>query len=114
MNATSTHETISSSIERPILLSGANYLAHRFRLHQQSDASSHLSDSTSQSIMNERLGKLLQTFQGIEDKFKLMTGLEETISNLLSYMDLQNIEIDPELSDLISDISNGQKGNTWV
>ena len=24
----------------------------------------------SQSIMNERLGKLLQTFQGIEDKFK--------------------------------------------
>jgi hypothetical protein len=68
----------------------------------------------SQSIMNERLGKLLQEFQGIEDKFKLMTGLEETISNLLSYMDLQNIEIDPELSDLISDISNGQKGNTWV
>ena len=38
----------------------------------------------SQSIMNERLGKLLQTFQVIEDKFKLMTGLEETISNLLS------------------------------
>ena len=68
----------------------------------------------SQSIMNERLGKLLQTFQGIEDKFKLMTGLEETVSNLLSYMDLQNIEIDPELNDLISDISNGQKGNTWV
>ena len=34
----------------------------------------------SQSIMNERLGKLLQTFQGIEDKFKLMTVLEETIS----------------------------------
>ena len=68
----------------------------------------------SQSIMNERLGKLLQTFQGIEDKFKLMTGLEETVSNLLSYMDLQNIEIDPELSDLISDISTGQKGNTWV
>ena len=68
----------------------------------------------SQSIMNERLGKLLQTFQGIEDKFKLMTGLEETVSNLLSYMDLQNIEIDPELNDLISDISTGQKGNTWV
>ena len=68
----------------------------------------------SESIMNERLGKLLQTFQGIEDKFKLMTGLEETVSNLLSYMDLQNIEIDPELSDLISDISTGQKGNTWV
>ena len=68
----------------------------------------------SESIMNERLGKLLQTFQGIEDKFKLMTGLEETVSNLLSYMDLQNIEIDPELNDLISDISNGQKGNTWV
>ena len=68
----------------------------------------------SQSIMNERLGKLLQTFQGIEDKFKLMTGLEETVSNLISYMDLQNIEIDPELNELISDISTGQKGNTWV
>ena len=68
----------------------------------------------SQSIMNERLGKLLQTFQGIEDKFKLMTVLEETISNLLSFMDLQNIEIDPELNDLCSDISTGQKGNTWV
>ena len=52
----------------------------------------------SQSIMNERLGKLLQTFQGIEDKFKLMTGLEETISNLLSFMDLQKIEIDAELN----------------
>ena len=68
----------------------------------------------SQSIMNERLGKLLQTFQGIEDKFKLMTVLEETISNLLSFLDLQNIEIDPELNDLFSDISTGQKGNTWV
>ena len=64
--------------------------------------------------MNERVGKLLQTFQGIEDKFKLMTGLEETISNLLSFMDLQNSEIDPELNDLCSDISTGQKGNTWV
>ena len=68
----------------------------------------------SQSIMNERVGKLLQTFQEIEDKFKLMTVLEETISNLLSFMDLQNIEIDPELNDLCSDISTGQKGNTWV
>jgi len=29
-----------------LLLSGANYWAHRFRLHQQSDASSHSSDST--------------------------------------------------------------------
>ena len=29
-----------------------------------------------QSIINERLGKLLQIFQGIEDNFKLMTGLE--------------------------------------
>ena len=66
----------------------------------------------SQLIMNERLVKLLQTFQGIEDKFKLMTGLEETVSNLLSYIDLQNIEIDPELNDLITDISTGQKGNT--
>ena len=43
-----------------------------------------------------------------------MTGLEETVSNLLSYMDLKNIEIDTELNDLISDISTGQKGNTWV
>ena len=68
----------------------------------------------SQSIINERLGKLLQTFQEIEDKFKIMTGLEETISNLLSFMDLQKIEIDPELNELISDISSGQKGNTWV
>ena len=68
----------------------------------------------SQSIINERLGTLLQNFQGIDDKLKLMTGLEETVSNLLSYMDLQNIEIDPELNDLISDISTGQKGNTWV
>ena len=67
-----------------------------------------------QSIMNERLGKLLQIFQGIEDKFKLMTGLEETVSNLLAYMNLHNIEIDPELKDLISEISTGQKGNTWV
>ena len=67
-----------------------------------------------QSIMNERLGKLLQVLQGIEDKFKLMTGLEETVSNLLSYIDLHNVEIDPELSDLISEISTGQKGNTWV
>ena len=68
----------------------------------------------SQSIMNERLGKLLQTFQGIEDKFKLMTVLEETISNLLSFMHLQNIEIDPELNELISDISTGYKDNTWA
>jgi len=31
----------------PLLsLSGANYWAHRFRLRQQSDASSHSSDST--------------------------------------------------------------------
>ena len=45
-SATSTHETISSSIEPPLSLSGANYSAHRFRLRQQSDASSHSSDST--------------------------------------------------------------------
>ena len=43
-----------------------------------------------------------------------MTGLEETVSNLLSYLDLHSVEIDPELSDLISEISTGQKGNTWV
>ena len=43
-----------------------------------------------------------------------MTGLEETVSNLLSYMDLQNIEIEPERYDLVSDISTGQRGNIWV
>jgi len=32
MKATSTNETISSSIEPPLLLSGANYWVHRFRL----------------------------------------------------------------------------------
>ena len=31
-SATSTHETISRSIEPPLLLSGANHCAHRFRL----------------------------------------------------------------------------------
>ena len=50
----------------------------------------------SQSIINERLGTLLQNFQGIDDKLKLMTGLEETISNLLSYSEHHNIEINPE------------------
>ena len=68
----------------------------------------------SQSIMNERVGKLLQTFQGIEDKFKLMTGLEETISNLLSFMDLDDLEGDPEFRELISEISARQKGNYGV
>ena len=67
-----------------------------------------------QSIMNERLGKLLQIFQGIEDNFKLMTVLEETVSNLLAYMNLHNIGVDPELNDLISENSTGQKGNTRV
>ena len=67
----------------------------------------------SQSIMNENSANF-RDLSGIEDKFKLMTGLEETISNLLSFMDLQNMEIDPELNDLISDISTGYKGNTWV
>ena len=45
-SATSTHETISSSIEPPLSLSGANYWAHRLKLRQQSDASSHSPDST--------------------------------------------------------------------
>ena len=67
-----------------------------------------------QSIMNERLGKLLQVFQGVEDKFKLITCLEETVCNLLSYLDFHGVELDLELSDLISEISTGQKGNTWV
>ena len=68
----------------------------------------------SQSIINERLGTLLQNFQGIDDKLKLMTGLEETISNLLSYSEHHNIEINPEFRELLSNISAGQKGNTWV
>ncbi|MDA9795927.1 hypothetical protein N9C22_06740, partial [Paracoccaceae bacterium] len=68
----------------------------------------------SQSIINERLGTLLQNFQGVDDKLKLMTGLEETISNLLSYSEHHNIEINPEFRELLSDISAGQKGNTWV
>ena len=42
----STHAPISSSTEPSLLLSGANYWAHRFRLRQQSDASSHSFDST--------------------------------------------------------------------
>jgi len=49
-NATSTHETISSSIEPPLLLNGTNYWAHRFRLRQQSDASSHSFDSTKKKV----------------------------------------------------------------
>jgi len=50
MNANSTHETISRSIEPPLLLSGANYWAHRFRLRQQSDASSHILTAPSAHI----------------------------------------------------------------
>ena len=46
LQRTSTHETISSSIEPLLLLSGANYLAHRSRLRQQSDASFHLFDGS--------------------------------------------------------------------
>ena len=45
-NAASTHETISSSIEAPLLMSGVSCVQHRFRLRQYSDASSHSSDST--------------------------------------------------------------------
>ena len=67
-----------------------------------------------QSIMNERFGKLLQEYQGIEDKFKLITDLEETITNLLSYMELQGQIINPALSELFADISTGQKGNRWI
>jgi len=46
MSATSTHASISSWSAPPLLLSGANYWAHRFRLHQQFDASFDWSDST--------------------------------------------------------------------
>ena len=64
--------------------------------------------------MNEKIGKLLQNFQSIEGKFTLITGKEETVYNLLSFMDLDDLEGDPEFRELISEISARQKGNYGV
>ena len=59
--------------------------------------------------MNEKIGKLLQNFQSIKGKFTLITGKEETVYNLLSFMDLDDLEGDPEFRELISEISARQK-----
>jgi len=67
-----------------------------------------------QAIMTERIGYYLQNMQAIEDKYKVLTGLEETVSNLLSYMDLQGEEPEPGLTELFRDLCTGQKGTTWV
>ena len=64
--------------------------------------------------MNEKIGKLLQNFQSIKGKFTLITGKEETVYNLLSFMDLDDLEGDPEFRELISEISARQKGNYGV
>lgn len=64
--------------------------------------------------MNEKIGKLLQNFQSIKGKFTLITGQEETVFNLLSYMDLDDLEGDPEFRELVSEISARQKGNYGV
>ena len=64
--------------------------------------------------MNEKIGKLLQNFQSIKGKFTLITGKEETVYNLLSFMDLDDLEGDPEFRELISEISARQKGNNGV
>ena len=64
--------------------------------------------------MNEKIGKLLQNFQSIKGKFTLITGWEETVFNLLSFMDLDDLEGDPEFRELISEISARQKGNYGV
>ena len=55
--------------------------------------------------MNEKIGKLLQNFQSIKGKFTLITGKEETVYNLLSFMDLDDLEGDPEFRELVSEIS---------
>lgn len=67
-----------------------------------------------QAIMTEQIGYFLQEKQGIEDKFKLLTGLEETVSNLLSYMASQGEMLDADFIELMADICTGQKGTTWV
>ena len=67
-----------------------------------------------QAIMNERIGSLLQKMQGVEDKFKLLTELEETVANLLSYIELCGETPEPNLSALLQEICTGEKGHRWV
>lgn len=64
--------------------------------------------------MIEKIGKLLQLLQSIKGKFTLITGQEETVFNPLSYMDLDDLEGDPEFRELVSEISARQKGNYGV
>ena len=61
--------------------------------------------------MDEKIGKLLQNLQSIEGDLKEITGQEEAVSNLLSYMDLHDSEGDLEFRELVSEISARQKGN---
>jgi hypothetical protein len=61
--------------------------------------------------MDEKIGKLLQNLQSIEGDLKEITGQEEAVSNLLSYMDLHDLEGDLEFRELVSEISARQKGN---
>ena len=61
--------------------------------------------------MDEKIGKLLQNLQSIEGKLKDITGYEEAVSNLLSYIDLHDLEGDLEFRELVSEISARQKGN---
>ena len=61
--------------------------------------------------MDEKIGKLLQNLQSKEGDLKEITGQEEAVSNLLSYMDLHDLEGDLEFRELVSEISARQKGN---
>ena len=60
--------------------------------------------------MDEKIGKLLQNLQSIEGDLKEITGQEEAVSNLLSYMDLHDLEGDLEFRELVSEICARQKG----
>ena len=44
--------------------------------------------------MDEKIGKLLQNLQSKEGDLKEITGQEEAVSNLLSYMNLHDLEGD--------------------
>ena len=61
--------------------------------------------------MDEKIDKLLQNLQSIDGELKDITGYEEAVSNLLSYMDLHDLESDLEFRELVSEISARQKGN---
>ena len=56
-NATFPHASISSGTVLLLWLSGANYSVHKFRLQQQSDVSSHLSDSTLELVEQGKLSE---------------------------------------------------------